>query len=85
MIVTDACFDPKSKAVQEVRQGAVNGANWGDASNWLSDKPLDQWYGVITTNDWVTTLDLLFNDLMGAIPAELGNLSERRSRLTPQR
>ena len=55
---------------------ATDGANWTDKVNWLSDKPLDEWQGV-TTDDRgrVIQLILLGNNLTGAIPKELGDLS----------
>ena len=54
---------------------ATDGANWRNNENWLSDEPLDAWYGVSVSNGRVTELHLRFNRLMGAIPAELGDLS----------
>ena len=55
---------------------ATGGADWTDNTNWLSDGPLDDWYGVTTdANGRVTTLDLSDNQLSGSIPAQLGNLS----------
>ena len=54
---------------------ATNGPHWYDNTNWLSDKPLRQWYGVNTdSNGRVTHLSLSDNNLGGFIPAELGNL-----------
>ena len=55
---------------------ATDGADWTDNTNWLSDGSLDDWYGVTTdAKGRVTTLDLSDNQLSGAIPGELGNLS----------
>ena len=55
---------------------ATDGPNWSNNRNWLSDRPLGEWHGVITDGDGrVTGLDLRYNQLSGAIPAELGNLS----------
>ena len=55
---------------------ATGGADWTDNINWLSDGPLDDWYGVNTdANGRVTTVDLSGNQLTGSIPAQLGNLS----------
>ena len=54
----------------------TGGADWTDNTNWLSDGPLDDWYGVTTdTNGRVTELNLGDNDLAGEMPTELGNLS----------
>ena len=59
---------------------ATDGADWTDNTNWLSDGPLDDWYGVtIDANGRVTTLALIDNRLSGSIPKELGNLSSLES------
>jgi len=55
---------------------ATNGPRWYDNTNWLSDKPLRQWYGVNTdSHGRVTHLSLTLNNLAGVIPPELGNLA----------
>ena len=56
---------------------ATDGSGWNNNANWLSDEPLGSWYGVTTNADGrVTRLDLTNNRLSGALPAELGQLSE---------
>ena len=55
---------------------ATDGPNWLNNTNWLSDEPLLEWYGVTTDGSGrVTWLDLPSNRLSGEIPAELGGLS----------
>ena len=55
---------------------ATDGPNWANSRNWLSDRPLGEWYGVTTDGDGrVTELDLSFNQLSGEVPAELGRLT----------
>ena len=55
---------------------ATNGDNWTNDTNWLSDKPLGEWFGVTTDeNGRVTRLQLRENDLSGELPAELGDLA----------
>ena len=54
----------------------TDGENWKDNSNWLSDRPMSEWYGVQTDDEGhVTVLDLHWNWLSGTIPQELGRLS----------
>ena len=56
---------------------ATGGQSWKDNTNWLSEVPISEWYGV-TTNPggrYVTRLDLAENGLWGTIPPELGNLA----------
>ena len=56
---------------------ATGGDDWEDNDNWLTDAPLDEWYGVDTDEEGrVIILDLAGNDLAGHIPPELGELSE---------
>ena len=55
---------------------ATNGLNWRDRSGWLTDVPIEEWYGVSTGGDLrVTYLSLAENQLTGTIPSELGNLA----------
>ena len=76
---TDA---PKSTPSPEVRDAlvalynATNGPGWKNQENWLSETPLDQWYGVLTDSGGSPIrLDLSDNRLVGPIPPKLGNLS----------
>ena len=56
---------------------ATNGAEWHNNTNWLSDRPLNTWRGVRTNaNGRVTELSQINNNLRGAIPQELGQLSQ---------
>ena len=85
--------DPVSgdRAALVALYNATDGPNWVFNTNWLSDRPLGEWYGV-TTDDAgrVTRLQLYTkngnepfgnsgsttsNGLSGSIPAELGNLT----------
>ena len=59
----------------------TNGAGWSDETNWGSNLPLGEWYGVTTDFDGrVTQLSLSNNGLSGSLPMELGDL-ERLQRL----
>ena len=58
---------------------ATNGANWQRNTNWLSDRPLGEWSGVMTDSSGrVTHLTITQDGLSGRLPAELGNLSNLR-------
>ena len=55
---------------------ATDGANWRNSANWLSDAPLDTWYGVGADDSGrVIRLNLSENELRGEIPSELGALT----------
>ena len=59
---------------------ATGGEDWRNDENWLSDRPVDEWYGVETDREGrVVSLDLGDNDLEGEIPAELGDLNRLRA------
>ena len=55
---------------------SAGGASWSADANWLSAKPVGEWYGVNTNSDGrVTELALPDNQLTGEIPPELSRLS----------
>ncbi len=55
---------------------ATDGDNWYRNDNWLTDAPLDTWYGVTTDRRGeVIKLELSENGLKGSIPSELGRLT----------
>ena len=53
---------------------ATDGPNWKNNQNWLSDEPLDEWYGVTVEDERVTGLVLNANQLTGTIPLSFANL-----------
>ena len=54
---------------------ALDGPNWNDNRNWLSDAPISDWKGVhVDQSGRVIILDLEFNGLNGVLPAEIGSL-----------
>ena len=55
---------------------ATDGPNWTNNTGWLSDRPLEEWYGVsVNAEGRVDSLSLVGNNLTGSIPPELGSLS----------
>ena len=68
----------RDRAALVALYNAAAGDDWIDRTNWLSDEPLDTWYGVETESGRVVYLDLCGpggNNLRGTIPSELGNLT----------
>ena len=67
---------------------ATGGDDWTNNTSWLSNAPLEDWYGVEVTDGRVTGLRLggwdetaqrhVDNGLTGSLPAELGTLSQLR-------
>ncbi len=59
----------------EALYNSTDGDNWDDNTGWLATNTPCSWYGVVCGGGHVTELDLWNNQLSGAIPPELGNLS----------
>ena len=50
---------------------ATNGDEWEDNTNWLSDAPVCEWYGLDCNNDIdVIEIDLYYNNLQGECTVE---------------
>ena len=59
---------------------ATEGGSWNTRTNWLSDRPIGEWHGVTAdSRGRVTALNLVSNSLVGALPAELGDLTNLRT------
>ncbi|MCZ0938705.1 MAG: hypothetical protein OXJ55_08720, partial [Caldilineaceae bacterium] len=71
---------PTDRDVLVALYHATSGDNWVKNDNWMSEAPVDKWYGVVATgNDRVIELMLPENGLSGSIPPELGNLINLRT------
>ena len=54
---------------------ATDGPNWVNQTNWLSNRPLGEWWGLdVNTQGHVVKLGLFENGLKGGIPPEIGDL-----------
>ena len=74
------CDAQTDRAVLEVFYNATGGPRWQTRTNWLTERPLGEWYGVETdTAGRVVRLVLRNNDLVGALPAQLGGLGKLRT------
>ena len=63
------------RAALEALYRATGGDDWTNNTNWLSDAPIGEWYGVDATTDGrVDNLSLDANNLTGHIPAAIGLL-----------
>jgi len=57
---------------------STNGAGWTDHTNWLETTMASNWFGVTVNDAHVTNLELDGNQLSGAIPTDLGDLTSLR-------
>lgn len=83
---TDAELEPEGPTDRDVLialYDATNGDNWTNHTNWCSDKPLSEWYGVdvdvIRDENKVISLRLSNNNLVGSLPEEIGYLIDMQN------
>ena len=57
---------------------ALDGDNWTNNEGWLTNRPINEWYGVISDNGEVINLHLQANNLKGGIPSGIGDLGRLR-------
>lgn len=56
---------------------ATGGDNWTNNTNWCTDKPLSEWYGVrVNEKGRVAELSFFQNNLTGTIPEDISKLTE---------
>ena len=67
--------DSSDRAALVALYHATGGDSWTQNDGWLSDSPLDDWHGVAARNGRVTGLYLTSNNLTGALPANLAQLT----------
>ena len=57
---------------------STNGPNWVDNNGWLVSNTPCTWSGISCTEGHVSHINLLYNQLTGVLPPDLGNLSHLR-------
>ncbi|MBD3274808.1 MAG: T9SS type A sorting domain-containing protein [Candidatus Marinimicrobia bacterium] len=67
-------FDRSDFYALEALTNELDGSNWTDNTNWMSDESFNNWFGLTATEGRVTTLDLPANNMSGDLPAEVGEL-----------
>ena len=69
----------RDRAVLQAFHKATHGPDWSRNDNWLSCRPLGEWYGVVTDAfGRVRGLELSSNQLTGRLPASLAKLTRLR-------
>lgn len=67
--------EPDSLALVSI-YNSTGGENWDNNTNWLSEEPVSEWFGVEVFGGRVTRLELGYNNLIGELPVEIGNLTD---------
>ncbi|MAP80915.1 MAG: Two component regulator three Y domain protein [Aequorivita sp.] len=63
----------KDKQILIDLHNSTNGDNW--KVKWNLDLPVNTWQGVTVENDKIVSINLLFNNLTGTLPASIGELT----------
>ena len=70
----------RTREVLKVFYEALDGDNWYNNTNWNTDAPLNQWYGLETDEDgFLTEIELWDNNINGSIPKEIAELKHLKS------
>ena len=84
----DALVTVTDRAALVALYNATDGPNWVDNTNWLTDAPLGEWYGVSTdargrvvginlAGRWDNEArEIVRHGLMGELPADVANLTQ---------
>ncbi len=65
------------RAVLVELYNATDGGSWKVQTNWLSDRPIGEWFGVTTDRyGRVVKLELMDNGLRSGLPESIGDLTE---------
>ncbi|WP_298320825.1 immunoglobulin domain-containing protein [uncultured Aquimarina sp.] len=73
-IVSVAQVSPQERQALIDLYNSTDGANWTNNTNWLTDAPVRDWYGVTAVNGKITRLSLVNNNLVGNLPNSISNL-----------
>ncbi len=67
------------RSILESFYKALDGDKWEHKENWLSDKPLNEWYGITTDEKGKVVKIQLSDTMMGKVPANLKHLRKLQS------
>ena len=71
----------KDREVLIALYNATNGPDWNFNDGWLTDAPLNEWFGITTDRngrvaEYKSSYGIACNGITGSIPPELGNLDK---------
>lgn len=67
------------RSILESFYKALDGDKWEHKENWLSDKPLNEWYGITTDEEGKVVKIQLSDTMMGKVPVNLKYLKKLQS------
>ena len=67
------------RSILESFYKALDGDKWEHKENWLSDKPLNEWYGITTDEEGKVVKIQLSDTMTGKVPANLKHLKKLQS------
>jgi len=77
IVVVYVAMPLSDREILEILYREAGGDNWTDKTNWLSNEPLGEWFGVEADDSGtVTQLSLAENNLVGPMPLELAGLGD---------
>lgn len=81
---TEQEYDEELKTIERnaliALYNATDGEHWNNKTNWCSDAPVNEWYGVYCEGEkgHVIGISMVWNNLSGSLPVEIGNMSQLR-------
>lgn len=66
--------DERNRVALEALYHATGGDDWNHTEGWLTDAPLEDWYGLRMSEGRITHLELDDNNLTGELPKEIEHL-----------
>ena len=78
IVIKQIYIDPLAREALIALYKATGGDHWINNTNWCSDKPLNEWYGIETDIKGISSINLSNNGLVGSLPEEIGNIKELR-------
>ena len=77
LVIREGSVDTDKAALMALYNSTAGATRWDTKTNWGTDEPIGDWFGVSTNSDGrVTVLSLGQNNLVGTLPAALGNLDQ---------
>jgi len=73
--------DVEGRDVLMALYDATDGPNWTNKTNWGSDKPIGEWYGITVEDNEIVAISLANNGLNGKFPIGLTKLPRLRKLL----